>query len=242
MERNYKEDQCNEIEALDSIYCGEMEILETEPFHKFGIPIATEEFNTEDQTEGLACKLIFTYTSRYPDEGPLVDVEDPINFEDEILDERLVEHINEVIQENLGMEMIFTLVSSAQEYLNLRWDDLKKEKEREIQRKLEEIEEMERKKFEGTRVTVESFLKWRKEFEIDMGIIEKRDKAQISGKLTGKELFLRDNTLNESDIKFLIEAGENIDNVKIDETLFQNIEDLELESDDEDDEDYAPGN
>lgn len=25
MERNYKEDQTNEIEALDSIYCGEME-------------------------------------------------------------------------------------------------------------------------------------------------------------------------------------------------------------------------
>lgn len=25
MERNYKEDQRNEVEALDSIYCGEME-------------------------------------------------------------------------------------------------------------------------------------------------------------------------------------------------------------------------
>jgi hypothetical protein len=25
MERNYKEDQANEIEALDSIYCGDME-------------------------------------------------------------------------------------------------------------------------------------------------------------------------------------------------------------------------
>lgn len=25
MERNYKEDQTNEIEALDSIYCGEIE-------------------------------------------------------------------------------------------------------------------------------------------------------------------------------------------------------------------------
>lgn len=27
MERNYKEDQTNEIEALDSIYCGEMESM-----------------------------------------------------------------------------------------------------------------------------------------------------------------------------------------------------------------------
>lgn len=139
------------------------------------------------------------------------------------------------------MEMIFTLVSSAQEYLNQRWDELKQEKEREAQRKLEEIEEMERKKFEGTRVTVESFMKWKNEFEIDMGIAEKREKSNIGGKLTGRELFLRDNTLNESDIKFLMEAGENIENVKIDESLFQNIEDLELDSDDDDDEDYVPG-
>lgn len=185
--------------------------------------------------------MLFTYTAKYPDEAPLVDVEDTINFEDEILDERLVEHINEVIQENLGMEMIFTLVSSAQEYLNQRWDELKQEKEREVQRKLEEAEEVERKRFEGTRVTVETFLKWRNEFENDMGIADKRDKAQIVGKLTGKELFLRDNTLNESDIKFLIEAGENIESVKIDESLFQNIEDLELDSDDADDDDYVPG-
>uniref|UniRef100_A0A336MZ64 CSON006670 protein n=1 Tax=Culicoides sonorensis TaxID=179676 RepID=A0A336MZ64_CULSO len=241
MERNYKEDQNGEIEALDSIYCGEMEILEKVPFYKFKIPIATEEFNAEEESDGLACKLVFTYTEKYPDEAPLVDIEDTVNFEDEILDERIIEHINEVIQENLGMEMIFTLVSSAQEYLNQRWDDLKQEKEREAQRKLEELEEMERKRFEGTRVTVETFLKWRNEFEQDMGIAEKRSKDHSGGKLTGRELFLQDNTLNESDIKFLMEAGENIENVKIDESLFQNIEDLELDSDDDDDPDFVPG-
>jgi len=61
-------------------------------------------------------------------------------------------------------------------------------------------------------------------------------------KLTGKELFLRDNTLNESDIKFLLEAGDSIESVRIDESLFQNIEDLEFDSeeDDDDDEDYVP--
>ena len=68
----------------------------------------------------------------------------------------------------------------------------------------------------------------------------RREKALLNNnKLTGKELFLRDNTLNESDLKFLLEAGDTIENVKIDEALFQNLDDLELESD-TDDEDYVP--
>lgn len=138
--------------------------------------------------------------------------------------------------------MIFSLVSSAQEWLNLRFDDSKRQQEEYEERKKLELEEVERKKFEGTRVTVETFLKWRTEFEQDMGIAAKREKSTASGKLTGRELFLRDNTLNESDIKFLLEAGDSIENVKIDESLFQNIDDLELDDDeDSDDPDYEPG-
>lgn len=171
-----------------------------------------------------------------------MEVEDPVNFVDDNLDMRLVEHIQETINENLGTEMIFSLVSSAQEWLNQRWDDAIRQKEEEAERKKLEQEEVERKRFEGTRVSVETFMKWRAEFEQDMGIVAKREKLNIGGKLTGKELFLRDNTLNESDIKFLLEAGESIENVKIDESLFENIDDLELDDeDDSDDPDFVPG-
>lgn len=80
------------------------------------------------------------------------------------------------------------------------------------------------KKFEGTRVSVETFLKWRNEFERDIGLAEKREKQSTNRKLTGRELFMRDNTLNDSDLKFLEAAGESIESVKIDESLFQNLE------------------
>lgn len=98
------------------------------------------------------------------------------------------------------------------------------------------------KKFEGTRVSVETFMKWKTEFERETGITAKREKIQAQSKqLTGKEQFLTDLTLVESDLKFLLAAGENIESVKIDESLFQNLEDVDFGSDDDDDEDYAPG-
>lgn len=48
------------------------------------------------------------------------------------------------INENLGTEMVFSLVSSAQEWLNVKWDEYTKEKESREQAKLKEIEEAER--------------------------------------------------------------------------------------------------
>lgn len=163
--------------------------------------------------------------------------------------------------------MIFSLVSSAQEWLNVKWDEFKANEEARAEAKLKEFEEAERvsifgikdwfelnlmiivhfqKRFEGTRVTVETFLTWRNEFEADTGILLRREKAMAnSSKLTGKELFLRDQSLIDSDLKFLLAEGESIENVKVDESLFQNIDDLDLGSDDDDDddddEDYVPG-
>lgn len=97
------------------------------------------------------------------------------------------------------------------------------------------------KRFEGTRVTVETFLAWRNQFEEETGITLRREKALAnSSKLNGRELFMRDTTLNDSDLKFLLEAGESIESVKVDESLFQNLDDLDLGSDD-DDEDWVPG-
>lgn len=229
---DYNYEQTSEVEALDSIYFGDMIVIETKPFHKFSIPIKSEGF---DDGEGLACHLVFTYTSKYPDELPIIEIDNEENFDNIVDKEELLTHLAEQGKENLGMVMVFTLVSAGQEWLNETWDKVKKEREERILAKQKADEEAELKRFEGTRVTLESFLAWRKQFEIDMGIPAKREReAKDKNKLTGRELFLQDTTLNESDLKFLDDG----DAVKVDESLFQNLDDLELT--DEDDGDYEP--
>jgi len=93
------------------------------------------------------------------------------------------------------------------------------------------------KKLEGTKVTIESFLAWKADFDKER--MEKMLVKEKTGKekLTGRELFMTDTTLNESDLKFLAEAGDTA--VTVDESLFEDLEDLDI--DDDSDEDWNPG-
>jgi len=142
----------------------------------------------------------------------------------------------QLAEENVGMVMIFTLVSSAQEWLGKKHEELIMKREEAHEKKLQEAEEVERKKFEGTRVTVESFLSWKATFDLEMLALKSKQQRDelASKKLTGRELFELDHTLNESDIQFLQEGEEDI---KVDESLFQDLEDLDIDDDlpDEDD-------
>jgi len=239
MARNHEADQNSELEALESIYYNELEVLEREPRIKFTIKIQTEDYN--EMQDGLICDLLFTFTTKYPDEAPLIAIEEE-NFEKHIKEE-LLSTLNATIEENIGTEMVFTLVAGAQELLNTMFDEIKINREELKNREKEREDELERKRFEGTVVTVETFMNWRNEFEKEMGIAEKKAKElEANRKLTGRELFMRDQSLIDSDIIFLQQAGDSIENVKIDESLFQAL-DLEedLPSDeDSDDPDYKP--
>jgi hypothetical protein len=124
--------------------------------------------------------------------------------------------------------VVFTLVSTANEWLNNEWDEELKSREEEAERKILEAEEAEKRKFHGTPVTIENFLAWKESFDAEMAALRKPEKEEKEKKLTGRELFLTDKTLNESDLKFLEEGGEV---VKVDESLFQDLDDLDLEDD-----------
>lgn len=239
---DYAQDQLDELEALESIYSEEITILGDSP-HRFTIPVKTEDYQPdEDDEEGLFVLLRFTLTPTYPAEAPLLEVEDSQNIEEEHLEE-LQEHLKGQIEENLGMPMVFTIVSAAIEWLGEKNESLKREAEEAARRKKEADEEEERKKHEGTKVTIESFLAWKAVFDKER--LEKKGNKALTGKekMTGRELFQTDKSLNDSDIKFLATTGDVA--VTVDESLFEDLDDLDLEDgeDDEesDDPDWQPG-
>merc|ERR1719187_2898092 len=184
--------------------------------------------------------LRFTFPDSYPDCGPELEFEESEGLEENKLSE-LRASIDTVVEENLGMAMIFTIISSSIEWLGDANDKIKEEAEEAIRRKKEEDEEEERKKLEGTKVTIESFLAWKAEFDAEKDVERKVKEAakKDKNKKSGRELFMTDKNLVESDIKFLAEAGDEA--VTVDESLFQDLDDLDLDDEESDDPDWAPG-
>ena len=123
--------------------------------------------------------------------------------------------------------MVFSIVSAANDWLNNEWDAELKRLDEERERKIFEAEEAERNKCHGTAVTVENFLSWKAAFDKEMAALKKSEREDAGKKLTGRELFLTDKSLIESDLKFLEESGGEA--VRVDESLFQDLDDLELD-------------
>ncbi|CAJ0968170.1 unnamed protein product [Ranitomeya imitator] len=119
--------------------------------------------------------LKFTYVESYPDEAPLYEIVSQENLEDSDASAVLA-LLAEQAQENLGMVMIFTLVSAAQDKLNEIIDQIKNRREEEKIQKEKEVEEAEKKRFHGTPVTIENFLNWKAKFDVEM--VEMRRKRQ----------------------------------------------------------------
>ena len=200
-------------------------VLEEEPYHSFKLAVKSEGFDEEEDI-GYACGLKFTYTPTYPDEVPLVEIMDDVGMDDEQL-QRLQEVLEKEAETNLGMVVIFTLVSAANEWLNNEWDSELKRIEDEAERKIFEAEEAEKNKFHGTPVSIENFLHWKESFDAEMALLKKLpEKEDKDKKLTGRELFLVDKSLINSDLKFLEDGGEVA--IRVDESLFQDLEDLDI--------------
>lgn len=72
--------------------------------HKFSIPIKSEEY---DEGEGLACELVFTYTPKYPEELPSLEINTDESF-DEIVDKNeLYKHLMEQVCIDLFLSLEF---------------------------------------------------------------------------------------------------------------------------------------
>ncbi|EHB12731.1 RWD domain-containing protein 1 [Heterocephalus glaber] len=133
--------------------------------------------------------------------------------------------------------MIFTLVTAVQEKLNEIVDQIKMRRVEEKKLK-EKEEEAEKQLFHSIPVTIKNFLCWKAMFDPELLEIKKKqikeEEQAGKNKLSGKQLFEPDHNLDTADIQFLEDVGNN---VEVDESLFQKLDDLELK-DVEDDPDY----
>lgn len=150
--------------------------------------------------------LTVRYPAEYPDVAPILELSPPQNAtphpdfsvaEDK---EQLLQGLDAVIEENMGMAMIFTLVSTLKESAEQLVADRKAAVLREKEEASLAAEREENKKFHGTAVTPETFLKWREGFlkEMEENRIREEEeraaemkKARVKEpvKLTGRQLW-----------------------------------------------------
>ncbi|KAF3481460.1 uncharacterized protein GIQ15_04219 [Arthroderma uncinatum] len=173
-----REEQAEEKETLQSIFPDELTDV-SENTYRISILLDVTSHDDED-FEPPTLILQVTYPEDYPDVAPRLELSAPPNApkhphldiqEDR---ERLLESLEPTIEENLGIAMVFSLVDTLKEGAEL----LISERQAAVQA-LKDIEaakadEEENRKFQGTRVTRETFLEWREKFRAEMKEIEDR--------------------------------------------------------------------
>ena len=183
------------------------DISETE----YRISVLLDIINDDgDESDPPIILLQVKYPENYPEEPPLLDLlpipNAPIHplFSVASDRERLLDGLKDTIEENMGMAMIFTLVSTLKDNAEQLIGERKATKRHEHEQKLLAAEREENKKFHGTPVTPETFKSWRDGFRQEMDALkakqeeedEAADKKRTRGKdtvvqLTGKQLWER---------------------------------------------------
>ncbi|KAI9814426.1 MAG: hypothetical protein M1827_003282 [Pycnora praestabilis] len=179
--------------------------------------------------------LQVTYPEAYPDEAPQLDLSAPPNSSKyahlDVQEDRarLMEALQPIIEENMGMAMIFTLVSTLKDSAELLISERLQAAQAVKDVEKAKAEEEENRKFHGEAVTRESFLKWRTDFRRELEEEEQRrkeDKELEDKKKRGpkEEKKMSGRTLWEKGLVGKIEEGEE------DEDALEEIEKLKVEA------------
>ncbi|THV47426.1 hypothetical protein BGAL_0311g00130 [Botrytis galanthina] len=220
-----REDQIEEREVLDSIFPEEIhDISETE----YRVSILLDVTNQDgDESEPPTMLLQVKYPEEYPEEPPILDLlptpNAPIHPFFSVANDKqiLLDGLAETIEENMGMAMIFTLVSTLKENAEQLIAQRQEAKEKEHEQKLLAVEAEENKKFHGEPVTRESFMKWREGFQKEMEEIKVKEEAEEEAaekkKNKGKEavIALTGRQLWERGMAGKVEEDEDYDDVPI---------------------------
>ncbi|OMO70855.1 hypothetical protein CCACVL1_18618 [Corchorus capsularis] len=165
------QEQEMEIEALEAILMDEFKEIHSGESglstsnRCFQITLSPQDDDTDQATTTpVQLALVFSHTEKYPDEPPLLNVKSIRGIQTSDL-KILKEKLEQEASENLGMAMIYTLVTSAKEWLSERYgQDAEAEDAEEEEAKDEVIIP------HGEPVTLETFLAWRERFEAELAL------------------------------------------------------------------------
>ncbi|KAI6182836.1 RWD domain containing protein [Aphelenchoides bicaudatus] len=229
---DYQAEQLSELDLIRTVYPEELEVLgEVYPNIKLKIELPCVPIH-ENPEPDFYVTLTITLPEKYPDEPPTIQLE---GFPDHV-PKKSVQEIYDKLDEQSksmpGYQVLITLVTEVQYSVPLLIKQLEKKNE-ELQERLKaEKEEAEQRKFEGNRVTQESFERWRTEFEKEFFAAELEAKkirdAQLAGKLTGRQQFLKNSALDISDLSIIEKA--DAEAVDVDQSLFEEeLSDLDID-------------
>lgn len=233
---DYSQEQEMEIEALEAILMDDItEVDRSESGldaqgRCFQITLSPKDEDEDEPTDiPVRVALTFSHTANYPDEPPLLGLKSLQGMKAEDL-RLLKEKLEQEASENLGMAMIYTLVTSAKEWLREKFGHTED---------IENGDDEDASKDEivvphGEAVTVETFNAWRERFEAEQAL--ERAKlmpdssltASKEKKLTGRQWFESGRALVTKGVKQTIEESEGEEEEDIDF-------DEDFEDDDEED-------
>lgn len=166
--------------------------------------------NDSEETEQPVIYLEVSYPEDYPDAAPELNISAPPNTpKNPRLDvsedrDRLLEALQPTIEENMGMAMVFTLVSALKESAELLMSERANAVQAEKEIAAAKVEEEENRKFQGTPVNRETFLEWSARFKKEIEEAEQRKReekeaeekkkksaAKDEKKITGRQLWER---------------------------------------------------
>ncbi|OMO66352.1 hypothetical protein COLO4_30606 [Corchorus olitorius] len=168
---DHLQEQEMEIEALEAILMDEFKEIHSGESglstsnRCFQITLSPQDDDTDQATTTpVQLALVFSHTEKYPDEPPLLNVKSIRGIQTSDL-KILKEKLEQEASENLGMAMIYTLVTSAKEWLSERYgQDAEAEDAEEEEAKDEVIIP------HGEPVTLDTFMAWRERFEAELAL------------------------------------------------------------------------
>lgn len=191
-----------------------------------------------DDTEPPTILLQVKYPEDYPEQGPILELLPPPNaaahpfFSVASDKESLLDGLTETIEDNMGMAMVFTLVSTLKENAEQLIVSRQEAAQNVREQKMLAAEREENKKFHGTPVTPETFVAWRAVFRKEMEeaklLEEEAEEAAEKKKNRGKEtvVLLTGKQLWERGMAGKIEEEYDDD----DEVPVQEVEKLKVEA------------